>query len=123
MIETLLTCDDSGDTALDVEEVVYTSDVSDDRTMTVKLCDDCYDIRCDPVVVTKDQTPIQTRGIKMANFNQEGQKVGVQINIKNETDEETRESINRQTGCSCTFNDSGSERIECDPYCELHGCM
>ena len=49
MIEGVLTCDDCKEAALDVEEVIYTSDVSDDRTMTVKLCDDCYDIRCDEI--------------------------------------------------------------------------
>ena len=48
MIENVLTCDDCKQAALDVDKVGYTSDV-DDRTMTVKLCDECYEIRCDEI--------------------------------------------------------------------------
>lgn len=46
MIENVLTCDDCKQAALDVDKVVFTSDV-DDRTMTVNLCDECYELRCD----------------------------------------------------------------------------
>ena len=50
MIENVLTCDDCKETALDVKETTcpYAEDIHAER-IDVKLCDNCYELRCDEI--------------------------------------------------------------------------